>query len=103
MNRRALLEQMIANDPNDPFLQYGLALEYVKEQLLDEAEKLFDHLVERFPNYLPSYYQFGQFLEQRGNTERALDIYERGVALATDQRDLKTKSELEEAIWELKD
>lgn len=103
MNRRTLLEQMIADDPNDPFLYYGLALECIKEQIPGEAEKLFDLLLERFPEYLPSYYQFGQLLEKKGEIEGAIAIYQKGVVLAIEQRDLKTKSELEEALWELED
>lgn len=103
MNRKALLLDMIKETPNDPFVCYALALEYKKEQLPDEARKLLEELKTKHPDYLALYYQLGKILEEGGDVDSALGIYREGLHLATKQRDLKTKSELEEAIWMIED
>jgi hypothetical protein len=55
------------------------------------------------PDYLPLYYQLGKLIEDAGDVEAALAVYRKGQVLAIAQYDLKTRSELEEAIWMLED
>ena len=103
MNRKELIEQMLKDDPNDPFLHYGLALEQLREDDKKSARITFEHLIDSFPDYLPTYYHLGQLLEKLGHEDQALAIYHKGSDLAGKQRDLKTKAEIDEAIWELED
>lgn len=98
-----MLLDMLKEDPNDPFLKYALGLEYIQKDLLDDAEKVFVELRSKHPEYLPLYYQFGQLLEKRERFDEAIAVYKAGEALASEQRDLKTRSELQEALWELED
>ncbi len=103
MNRKNALLDMLKDEPNDPFLVYALALEHIKEDELKEATTALEVLVSSQPEYLPAYYQLGKLKEQNGLIDEAIDIYKKGVKIASEQRDLKTKSELSEAIWELED
>lgn len=103
MNRKELLLSLLKEDPNDPFARYALALEYRKENLLHKAQEVFEALKNDHPDYLPLYYQLGKLIEESGDEQGAMAIYREGLALATVQRDLKTRSELEEAIWMLED
>lgn len=103
MNRIEMLLEMMQTDQQDPFLPYALALEYVKSGKPLQSIELLQKLSASHPNYLPTYYQLGKLLEQSGAVDEAIAIYKKGEQLATEQRDLKTKSELAEAIWELED
>lgn len=103
MTRKELLLNLLKEDPNDPFARYALALEFRKENLLREAQEVLEALKSDQPDYLPLYYQLGKLIEERGNETEAMQVYREGLALATAQRELKTRSELEEAIWMLED
>lgn len=103
MNRKALLLDLIKENPDDQFARYALALEYKKENLLAEAKEVLINLKTQFSEYLPMYYQLGKLLESEGQIEAAVSTYKEGLTIATSQRDLKTRSELEEAIWMLED
>lgn len=103
MKRKELLLELLRDDPNDPFARYALALEHKKENLSSEAREVLECLKHDQPEYLPLYYQLGKLIEEGGDIDDALDVYREGLAIATRQRDLKTRSELEEAIWMLED
>ena len=93
-----MIEDMLKQNPNDPFLMYAAALEYKKRSELNRTEDLFRSLIEKHPDYLATYYQLGKLLEAKGNTEEAVSIYKQGKAVAKTQDDLKTLSELSEAL-----
>lgn len=96
-----MLKEMMQTDATDPFLPYALALEYKKlGQTMVCAEQL-NNLLGKFPDYLPAYYQLGQTLEETGNTQAAVLIYKKGLALARQQKDMKTAGEINEALQRL--
>ena len=74
----AMLEQM----PNDPFLRYGAALEYVSSGDDIHAEQYFEWILTNHPDYLPMYYQLGKLLERKPETDKAIEIYNLGIKLA---------------------
>ena len=59
------LKQFINDDPSDVFARYALALEYLK---IDSADALrqFELLIERDPNYLPSYFPAAHLMIELG-------------------------------------
>lgn len=103
MNRKELLLALLKDDPQDRFARYALALEYRKENLLQKAQEVFEALKKDHPDYLPLYYQLGKLMEEAGDEQKALHVYQEGLSLAITQKDMKTRSELEEAIWMLED
>lgn len=103
MNRLETLLQMAVNKPDDAFLQYAIALEHVALQDMQAAENIFQSLLSLQPNYLPTYYQYGQLLETVDKTEQAFHIYEQGIALALKSNDNKTARELQQALARLLD
>lgn len=94
---------MAVNKPDDAFLQYAIALEHVALQDMQAAENIFQSLLSLQPNYLPTYYKYGQLLETVEKTEQARHIYEQGIALALKLNDNKTARELQQAIDLLED
>ncbi|MBK7149136.1 MAG: hypothetical protein IPH78_10040 [Bacteroidetes bacterium] len=103
MNRLDTLLKMAADKPHDPFLQYALALEYVSLQQADKALAFFAALIEEHPAYLPTYYQYGQWLESNGQNTEALRIYTQGHQLAMQLHDTKTARELQQAMDNIED
>jgi len=101
MDRIKLLKEYLIGEPNDDFLNYALALEYQKHNKLDEAEKVFNEIILRNANYLPSYYQLGKTYETKMEFEKAKMIYQKGIEIAMMQKNMKTLQELKEALLTL--
>src|SRR5438093_11064971 len=81
-SRKQQLEEMLAADPGDPFLCYGLAMEYVSQGDDAEAVRRFRALLDASPDYVPAYLQVGQALVRLGRSGEARAVWVRGVAAA---------------------
>ncbi len=101
--RISLINEMLKKDPTDAFLNYAVALELAKQGEINEAIDTLKQLIKRKPDYLPSYYQLGKYYEETNKTEKAIDIYRKGVELAQKQNNNKAQGELSEALWLLED
>ena len=97
------LKDFLLKQPDDSFLQHALALEYVKLEQDTEARRLFENILEKDAGYVGSYYHLGRLLERAGETQAAIDTYERGVAAAKAAGDNHAKSELQMALDDLMD
>lgn len=98
--RIAQLQQFYDEDPADPFNAYALALEYLNHDRARSRE-LFDKLLRDHKTYLPTYYHAAKFFQEDGETPKATEIYEAGMALAKTQNDQKTLRELRSAYEEM--
>ncbi|HSY62400.1 MAG TPA: hypothetical protein VK796_11010 [Cytophaga sp.] len=96
MNRLEYLLQLHQEQPNDPFLVYGIALEYKKIDS-DQTATYLDLLLHSFPNYLATYYQAGEYFAEKAFYKKALEIYDKGINLATSLNEMKTLAELKNA------
>lgn len=92
--RKQQLEEMLSLEPNDPFLRYGLAMEYVSEGKDDAAVERFHEMFEVAPDYVPAYLQAGQALVRLGNAEKAREVFLRGVETARKQGDHHAAEEM---------
>lgn len=90
------LRHMLDEAPDDPFLIYALALE-LKPLDAGESLSLFEALLQNHPDYLPTYYHAAAALRRAGQRLQALQVYEKGMALARQQNDMKTLAELQNA------
>ncbi len=100
MNRKEFIISELINNPQDPFNQYLLALEYLKENNRGEAISLFNHICENSPNYLPLYYTYAINLIELGDVVKAKEIVKKGIELAVLLNKEKVKSELNQ-LFEL--
>lgn len=101
--RLALLSQMLEADPADPFLRYGIALEYLNAGDYKGAVGHFETLVAAHPDYVPTYYQYGVALVQAGDVEAAVEVLEKGVVVANEAGERKTANELAMLLEDLED
>jgi predicted Zn-dependent protease len=59
------IRAMLADDPNDPFLLYGMGMEYVSLGDDDAAIATFERLAREQPGYVPTYLMLGQALHRQ--------------------------------------
>lgn len=100
MNSQRLqkLHEFLKQEPDNPFLIYGLAIEYEKSDML-KAIELYELLLKDHPDYLPTYYQVAHiYWEQEENT-KARNAFEQGIALAEKQNNSKAIQELKAAYF----
>ncbi len=99
--RIAHLRKILAQDPNDSFSRYALALEFAGMGNPNEAVQLLEYLLTRDPSYLPAYQQLGSLYTQAHRSKEAAAILKRGIELAQQQNDHHTQSEMQETLDDL--
>ncbi len=95
--RIASLIEFIKADPSDVSAKYMLALEYIKNDIVEKALDLMDEIFINHPDYLANYYHFGKLLEKENDFVKALMIYRQGISVARDQKNLHAMAELNAA------
>ncbi len=97
-NRLEFLSKMAASGNEDPFVSYGLAMEYRSLSRLEEALATFEALRTRSPEYVPMYLMCGQMLASMGRADDARTWLTSGIAAARAKGDSHALSELEAAL-----
>ena len=98
MNRKEFLQSELINNPQDPFNQYLMALEYLKENNRIEAITIFENIYNNSPNYLPVYYIYALNLIELKSFKHAYLIIEKGIQLANKTNKVKIKNELSQLL-----
>lgn len=80
--RKEQLEELLADDPNDSFLRYGLAMEHASAGDDATAADLFCALADADPDYVPAFMQGGQALVRLHRTAEARALWQRGIEQA---------------------
>ena len=92
------LKAMLAQNPQDTFARYGLAMEYANCGDWEAAVSEFKALLEHNPGYAAAYFHGGQALEKLGRVEDARDFYQKGIEVTVRSGDRHTQSELQAAL-----
>ena len=100
MDRLATLLEYQRDDPDDPFVRYALAQEYLKRGETDEALAYFERLVDEQPDYIGTYYHLGKLYESLDRTEDAIRAYRIGIEWAGRASELHARAELQSALLE---
>jgi predicted Zn-dependent protease len=82
MSRRRQIEELLAADPGDVFLQYALAKELTSEGDVTGALAAFDRVIAEHPDYVPAYFQKAQTLASEGETDAARQSLQQGITVA---------------------
>ncbi len=98
MARIDALKSMVAADPGNSFLRYGLAMEYKNCGDLAAAAAEFRALIAADPNYSAAYFHGGQTLERLGRLDEARELYTEGVAVTARKGEEHARSELQTAL-----
>jgi Tfp pilus assembly protein PilF len=99
--RRQMLEEFVANKPNDAFSRYGLALECMNGGDCSAADGHFRELLSRNADYVPAYLMYAQMLSRESRADEARKILTTGIAAAERKGDQHARSEMEGLLTEL--
>jgi cytochrome c-type biogenesis protein CcmH/NrfG len=80
--RRQQLEALLAADPTDPFVLYGLAMEDEADGDTAGAVDRLQRLIDDFPEYVPAFLQVGQMLIKQERLREAKDYLKMGMDVA---------------------
>lgn len=95
------LKEFLKASPTDCFLNHALALEYIKLGDDGDARKLFEANLQNDATYVATYYHLGKLLERQGVQQEAIAIYESGMKVAKDAKDMHSYNELQGAYEDL--
>ena len=96
--RLETLKGLVAQQPGDSFLRYGLAMEYRNAGELEAAMSEFRALIAAHPDYSAAYYHGGQTLERLGKLDDARALYREGIEATTRKGDWHTRDEIQAAL-----
>lgn len=100
-SRREKIEAMLADEPNDVFLRYSLAMELDKEDRHDESLAEFDKLIADDPPYVPAFFMAGQQLTRLQRLDEARTYLRNGIEAARTQGDAHAAGEMSEFLASL--
>lgn len=98
MSRLEKLEKMLADEPDDVFLHYALATEYLKFHDASAAEERFQILHSRFPDYVPAWFRHAQAAAEQGDPAQARVLATTGLETARRVGDAHAAGELIEFL-----
>jgi len=98
MPSREQLEKLLAAEPDDVFLNFGLAMELAKQESPEAALRQFERVLELDPGYYAAYYQKGRLLLGARRTEEARQVLTSGVEAAQRAGDAHATSEMQELL-----
>lgn len=97
-DRLPQLQAMLAKEPTDPFLLYGIAMEYKKQNNSAAALDYFSRTLQADPGYCYAYFQAGQVHEITGDIAAAKKAYQDGIAAAKKKGDAHAEQEIAGAL-----
>lgn len=103
MTKMDRLEQLLRyhdDDPEDGFVRFAVAMEYLKLGRDGEALSWFEKLAGDQPDYVGTWFHLGRLYQRLGRREDAVRTFEEGIAHATRLRDGHARSELQAALME---
>lgn len=101
MSRLEQLEQMLAREPDDVFLNFALAMELAKAGRHDESLARFDRVLALNADYVAAHFHKAKTLLLLGDDAGARAELGRGIDRAGSCGDLHAKGEMEELLASL--
>ncbi len=96
-----MLKEILAQNPNDTFARYGLAMEYSNYGQVEDALREFGALLAANPDYTAGYFMAAQMLAREGRADEARTLLRDGIAAAQRTRNQHAQSEMEGMLAEL--
>ncbi|TWT48805.1 hypothetical protein [Botrimarina hoheduenensis] len=101
MSRREKIEAMLADDPQDAFLRYSLAMELDKEGDHDASLARFAELTHDSTPYVPAYFMAAQQLARLDRVIEARAYLRDGIETARQQGNAHAAGEMSEFLQSL--
>lgn len=100
-SRREKIEALLAQEPADPFLRYGLAIEYDNEGRFNNALAQFQGLTQDRPPHVASFFRGAQLLVRLERVDEARTWLRTGIEEARGQGDAHAAGEMSELLANL--
>ena len=100
-SRRAKIEAMLAEEPEDQFLRYGLAVELDKEGEHERSLAMLAKLGSDSPAYVPAFFLAGQQLARLGRIAEARTALRDGIEQARASGNAHAAGEMSEFLASL--
>ncbi len=101
MDRIAMLTEILAQNPNDAFARYGLAMEYSKAGETERALEEFGKLLAANPDYTAGYFMAAQTLVRADRVDEARKMLADGIVSAQRTGNAHAQSEMEAMLSDL--
>ncbi len=101
MSRLEKLQEMLALDPGDTFLQYAISMEHKSAGNIEEGEAGFRKLMQNSPPYVPAFFLLGQMLAGEDRIDDARTVLRNGIEQARSQADWHAAGEMSEFLTSL--
>ena len=101
MDRLAMLNEVLAQNPHDAFARYGVAMEYAKNGDTERALDEFNKLLAANPEYTAGYFMAAQTLARAGRNDEAKKMLGDGIVSAKRAGNAHAQSEMEAMLEEL--
>jgi predicted Zn-dependent protease len=101
MDRIAALNEILAQNPNDAFARYGLAMEYSNQGDVNRSLAEFSALLKSSPDYTAGYFMAAQTLARANRVEEAKTMLTNGIESARRTGNSHAQSEMEAMLGEL--
>jgi len=88
-------QELIALEPQDTMLRFGLGELYIEAQDFASAAEQFAEIVRLDPQYSAAYRYLGQAYTALDRPQEAAEAFQRGIAVAEARGDLQTAKEMQ--------
>jgi predicted Zn-dependent protease len=101
LDRIEQIKSFLEVTPQDAFLKYALAIEFVGLNDDEKAFKIFTELINTDPNYFATYYHLAKLYERQEDEAKAIETYELGMKITASLNEKHAYGELRSALEEL--
>jgi predicted Zn-dependent protease len=92
--RLAQFQELVALDPHDTVVRFGLGDLYLQARAFAQAAEQFAEIIRLDPHYSAAYRSLGQASAALGRRAEAAETFQRGIAIAEARGDLQTVKEM---------
>lgn len=102
MDRLAMLNEILSQNPDDAFARYGVAMEYSRTGEVERALEEFAKLLSTHPDYTAGYFMAAQTLSKANRLDDAKKMLVEGISSARRTGNSHAQSEMTAMLDELK-
>ena len=101
MDRLAMLQELLTQDPNNQLARYGLAMEYSGKGEVDASVAEFRKLIDINPDYANAYSMAAQALAKAERLDEAKQLLRQGITAAARTGNSHAQGEMQGFLEEL--
>ena len=94
------LLSFLEKEPNDPFLNYAMAMEYLGKDESEKAFEILQKIAKINPDYGATYYHLAKLYLDKNDTENAEITFKKGIEITKTNKQQHLLSELQSAYNE---